>query len=439
MIGLFAVLAGSALVYGTLVLARAKVASLHLLAVWMFFIFLPAIVAFMNGNAELAARVSSSWYLYAAYTLGVVAISFAFSDQSLISRFRARLEEETFRPAYLTLFVGLLAADIILRIQYRFLVSGTLNTENLLEMPYFVSALWFMITALSTGLFCYACLYSARSRFALGVAIFYIAYALLTDGRRALFLCIFAFVLLRARSITIELNRRTVILGAAAILAFFLLTPIFMQARINIQSLQFLYGVDPVSAFMEGTGQALSSVGNGSSGFFGATADNLSERGNAGIFFVEVVDGVRFFQWGALTWESIQWVIPSAIAEKPPLPVEQVLQLLIGAPLFDDAVSAPAVLYADFGAFGVFFAGVLAGLYLYGIAWFIARRGLDGPIPIFLLGTFFTLSFRIEQEPTAFLVILRDMLILSVLALPFSFFRNISLGAKPPQAGIKPN
>jgi hypothetical protein len=94
---------------------------------------------------------------------------------------------------------------------------------------------------------------------------------------------------------------------------------------------------------------------------------------------------------------------------KPALQVEAMIQLLASMRLIDDANSVPLVLYVDFGALGMFIAGAATALVLYLLAKLIGRGNQFGIFEVMALGTLLSLSFSIENEPSGFIVELRNL------------------------------
>jgi hypothetical protein len=214
-----------------------------------------------------------------------------------------------------------------------------------------------------------------------------------------------------------------VIVTAVAAFVFVMIGPVFLELRFQSQILRDSYGLSAIQSFTEALRITFANLLSGQSGFFDTVSKNVAERGSAGLFFLNVVDGMPQQQHGHVLMQSFEWILPSAIAAKPLYQAEQVIQLLIGVPLTDDANSLPSTLYADFGALGVLLAGAFNALFLYAVIRFISRHSFNGLVPIYLLGVFFYISFRVEDEPVGYLQVLRDVAILAVLSSPAALIR----------------
>ncbi len=175
----------------------------------------------------------------------------------------------------------------------------------------------------------------------------------------------------------------------------------------------------------------------GESGF-AVVADNVAQRGNAGVFFLTVAERHIPPQLGAMTWASFLWAVPSIFIVKPELQVEGMIQLLANMRLLDDADSMPLILYVDFGAIGLFVAGVYAAALLYGLAKLFRGGRQFGIFEIVALGTFFSLSFGIENELSGQFAELRNLALFAPVALLSRFLASGRRKKARPSARPRP-
>jgi len=436
MIGVALIFAALSVAAGTLAFRFAKVLSLHLIAYWIFFALLPTLTLLItDDNTQLQAKILSYFYLHFIYLGGIAVVALCFRDRKILADIQKTLRDVEISHAKLLLFVVLFVLDFGIRVTYNFLGSGMYDADTAANIPYFINAIFFVSSTLLVGLFCYACLFIRQNRIALVVALAYMGYSLIIDGRRSLILAILAFALLLTRSVNINFSRRFVIVTAVAAFVFVMVGPVFLELRFQSQILRDSYGLSAIQSFTEALRITFANLLSGQSGFFDTVSKNVAERGSAGLFFLNVVDGLPQQQHGHVLMQSFEWILPSAIAAKPLYQAEQVIQLLIGVPLTDDANSLPTTLYADFGAPGVFLAGAFNALFLYSVIRFISRHSFNGLVPIYLLGVFFYISFRVEDEPVGYLQVMRDVAILAVLSTPAALIRWSREKRKPPPEG----
>lgn len=408
------------LMFAAAAMRTSRVVSLHLLAVWVYFSALPALTTMIVvSDTGLREAMVDYAYLPILYLVGVVLASALMRDGVTSTRLLGRLAElRRDRTGHMTLqymFAGVFVIDFALRLFYDILGSGTASDQIVLELPYQVTTILFISSELLFGLFCYACLTIRLSRLAKVLVAFFIGYMLISEGRRSFLLSVIALVVLAAGDFRFRLNARVIgFLGVASFL-FLALSPIFLQFRTNLQTIQLTYGVSSVNAFPEAVRTTMASIGQGTTGILQDTSANVAERGNAGVFFFRVAQSIPHYQQGAMTATSIQWLIPSVFIQKPEAQTETLIQYASGLPLIDDANSIPTIFFADFGPFGVALAGFMTAMLLYAVARVLARPGPLGLLGVYLLGVLLARSFRIEGEFTEFLAFFRNVVLILIL------------------------
>jgi hypothetical protein len=160
------------------------------------------------------------------------------------------------------------------------------------------------------------------------------------------------------------------------------------------------------------------------------TKENIASRGNAMEFTKSVVSAQGngyLFLFGAGLLNSLSWAIPSVILPKPELMTEQFVQSSFGLPLVDDAISVPALAYADLGLLGSAFAGICVAIFVRLFSQFSLRQSID----LLALSMSYGLArviWNIESDPLSYVVLLRDSVLLVLMIKAFVFFRRLKVG-----------
>jgi hypothetical protein len=422
--------------FAALAFRYARTLCLHILVFWVFFVAAPLATAWLYTGEitsraligqdlysfALADALSAHVHLYVLYGLGVLFVAILFRDRQIADGVVRTLAAQRFNIMWSIAFAAVLLAEFLLKLSYGVLLSGSGTAERIADMPYIVSSLLAVLGSVIFGLYCYLCVLSARAKPLLVLCLAYLPYVLATDGRRAMTMALVTFFLLRGLSLGFRPNWRLARIAGATLALFILVGPIFMEARAISETLQEA-GVPPIAALAEGVSQAIDLFMRGESGF-AAVADNVAERGNAGVFFLTVAERHIPPQLGAMTWASFLWAVPSIFIVKPELQVEGMIQLLANMRLLDDADSMPLILYADFGAFGLLVAGAYTAALLFGLAKLLCGGRQFGIFEIVALGTFFSLSFGIENELSGQFVVLRNLALFAPVALLSRFLAS---------------
>lgn len=402
-----------------------RVASLHLLAIWVYFSALPALSSLISNDRDLGHAMVNHGYLPILYVLGVLMASSLMQDSttsaSLLERLQQVRNDLRGHMALQILFIAVFVTDFTLRLFYDILGSGTKSDSVTLDLPYHVTTILFITSKLVFGLFCYTCLTIRLSKLAKLLVLAFMLYMLVSEGRRSFLLTAIVLVSLGQGSFRFHLTPR--IVGSMAILAalFVAITPIFLEFRNNLQNIQLIHGETAVKAFPEAIGDTFSSLQQTASGSLSSTSENISRRGNAGVFFFRVAQSIPFYQGGTMMMISLQWLIPSVFIAKPEAYPETLIQYASGLPVIDDAISIPTTFLADFGPIGVLTAGFGTTLFLYAVAKSLARPRRFGLLEVYLLGSLFAQSIEIETDLSEFLAFFRDLIIVIILGWVWRF------------------
>ncbi len=438
--------------FAVLAFRYARTVCLHVLVVWVYFAALPLATAWLytgKVNARvligqdlyseaMADAFTAHAYLFALYGLGVLAAAYLFRDSRVLADVERTLAAQRFRVIWLLLFLAVLGTEVLLKLTYGILISGSGTVVKMTQLPYSVSAALSLLSTLIFGLFCYLAVLSARVRMLLIPCLTYVPYVLISDGRRAMLMTLVTLFVLREFSLGVRLSRRLVWIASGALAVFILVGPVFVQAR-GISHFLESRGYSPVAALLGGTYRAIDSLVTGETGF-NEVATNIAERGSAGSFFLSVASRNVPLQLGELTRVSVLWAIPSIFADKPVLQAEGMIQRLAHMRVLDDANSIPLVLYVDFGGLGMLLAGAYTALLLYVLAKLLGRGGQFGIFQIAVLGTFFWVAFSIETELVGHFVSVRNLVLLA----PLTFLPSLLASAarrgrlRPGQSGVPP-
>lgn len=402
-----------------------KVASLHLLAIWVYFSALPALSSLISNDRDLGQAMVDHGYLPILYLLGVLMASSLRQDSTTSASLLERLQQVRNDPrghmALQLLFIAVFATDFMFRLFYDILGSGTRSDSVALNLPYHVTTVLFITSKLLFGLFCYTCLTVRLSNIAKLLVATFMLYMLISDGRRSFLLTAIVLVSLGQGNFRFHLTPRIVgIMGILSVL-FVAITPIFLEFRNNLQDIQLIHGETAMKAFPEAIGNTFSSLQQTASGSLSRVSENIAGRGNAGVFFFRVAQSIPFYQGGAMVMTSFEWLIPSVFIMKPEAYPETLIQYASGLPVIDDAISIPTIFLADFGPIGVLMAGFVTTLFLYAVAKSLARPRRFGLLEVYLLGTLFAQSIEIETELSDFLAFFRDVVIIIILGWAWRF------------------
>lgn len=431
------------LLFAAAAMRTSTVVSLHLLAVWIYFSALPALTTIIVFNdTGLREAMVNYAYLPILYLIGVLFASALMRDDKTSNRLLEHLkklrDDANGHMALQYLFIAVFLVDFIIRLVYNILGSGTASDQLVLGLPYLVTTTLFISSELLFGLFCYSCLTFKLSKLAKVLVISFIVYMLISEGRRAFLLSVIALIVLTAGDFRFRLNARSIgFLGGASLL-FVALSPIFLQFRTNLQTIQLTYGVSSINAFPEAMRTTMTSLGQGTTGILQDTSANVAERGNAGVFFFRVAQSIPNYQNGALFATSVQWLVPSTFIQKPEAQTETLIQHASGLPVIDDANSIPTIFLADFGPLGVLISGFMTAMLIYGVARVLARPGSLSLLGIYLLGVLLARSFRIEGEFTEFLVFFRNVVLVVFIDLVWRFVVRDRPGGKERSSSMHP-
>jgi hypothetical protein len=405
------------LIFIGVVRLSSRLLSLHLLAIWIFFSALPTLSSQIANDVDLSEALVWHAYLPILYLVGVMIASVVMADSEISESLGAKLQKiRSDRRGHfnlMLLFIVVFSIDFLLRLSYDILGSGTQIEDVVAGLPYLVTSTLFITSDLLFGLFCYACLTIRLSSLAKFLAALFMIFILVSEGRRSFILALFALPFLANADFRLRFNWREISLVTIAPILFVVITPIFLEFRSNLQELQLAGGDSAISSFPSAISKTINSGYAAIPDASGSVSENFEKRGNAGVFFYRVAEAIPSYQGGTLLENSFRWIVPSFISTKPEAYTETLIQVVSRLPVVDDAISIPTIFLADFGPIGVLIAGFLTAAFLYTISRYLAREGSFGLVQVFLLGSFFSYSFRVEAE----------------LAEAFEFFRNLLIVA----------
>lgn len=412
-------------------LVRKSLSSLLIGSVSLFVVGLPWVRLMFSGG-ELVSQNSGMTYAYAMFAffiLGALAVAMKLKGYGSFSGNSIEwIRFENNGDLLIKYSVAVLSVAWGLRIYratvYGILFSGSGNEDAIAGVDYLFVVVYSLVTMLSMG--AYFCLCALRSRLGYGLLAFLvleIIWALMSSGRRdfIFYSGVFLFFYLIVDK---KMSYKSIIFVALFLYIFVgIVTPLFIQARINI--LNYMTSRGAVESVYYGLGDAVYDVYSSGGSAKQVVSDNLAERGDA----AEFAGKIYVFQgdsdkhsYGDALFNSFSWAVPSFIVAKPVLMVEQYIQDFYGMPIMDDAVSWVSVGYADFSYFGCFLYGALLIALLYVI---VGAGFYSGDMFTYITASIQAcyVAYSVEADPLLAFSSIRDIFIVFIVVYMFKCFR----------------
>lgn len=394
--------------------ARRRVASVHLLALALFFPLMPILRALLGGtprpgsDAELLVLYSSV-LLY-----GVVFFVCTLDSKALgFDRYRGWLldlsNSKIFRIAVTVLFFAWCIRIFQWNV-YGVAISGSGTAELISDIPYWLTVASSISDILSYGAFLTIAVsaVATRSKLAAVFLILELAWALLEGGRRELALYV-VVLLVVAHQIAAFNYKRIAFLSVVGVVFLWVVSPAFITFR-ESNSENLSRGFPPIDASIAAAKSTLtnciSDIDCGRS-----VAQNVVERPNVLEFLREVVSARHEgypLTYGEASVVAVIWATPSLFIEKPEFMSEQFIQSSFGMAITDGSSSVLALAYADFGILGVVaFAAALAAYFsvLMRVAKTVSSKFFGACISFSVI----SMMWNLEIDPTAYIVTARDI------------------------------
>lgn len=401
---------------------RRSFISAHLAALALFAVALPPLVR-LFGAQPLSASDETLYYVYAAIALYagfMVAASMAGRDDGL-ARVATWIRNVTFSPSDLSIAIATYLVLWMSRgykaLVYGIAVSGSGTEEAVRELPYWLSTFHSLAELLGGGVLIVLVTAATKgaSRWLWSLVAIELVWAFVSGGRREVLFVLFtvAWILWQARAMTMPAVVSVVAIGMSLV---YVASPLFLETR-NANATLLRQGLPASAALVYAISDAYQRCGIGV-GCAELLEDNIASRGNAIEFMKEVVGSERSgypFMYGSAVLDSLRWGVPSIVAAKPPLMTEQAIQAAFGLPLGDVAISMPVLAYADMGLVGCVIAGLLMGVYIRCFSWLLFHQQYK-MLTITLAYGLVRALWNIEGDPLAYVVLLRDGLLLIAIA-----------------------
>lgn len=414
--------------------ARRSFVSVHLLPLGLLCTALPLVRIVFGGSPWRASdeTIAFAYGSIALYALCIWLGAKALRDKSL-ARFAAWIASVDRNELPTAQAVWVISALWLTRLyqaaEYGVLVSGSATEEAIRSMPYWLTSFNSILVLVGMGSTVVLALAASRGSTKLWILVLLeLTWTFVSEGRRQfLFL---ALLLLWIARRAMALRARTLIIGAAlSVVLLYVLTPVFLYGREYNQTL-LAAGLSPVAAFLSAFSQSWNECG-----VTLACSDragvNVVERGNAMEFLKLIVGAERQgsdYLLGLGFLYSLVWAIPGFLIRKPDLMTEQYLQVHFALPLQDDAISIPALAYADFGILGCAFAGITLSIYVYYVAAYARHRHQLLVFASIAMGVLTTL-WNIEGDPISYVIVIRDsFIVLAVATITASLYRIVRRG-----------
>lgn len=393
---------------------RRKVVGIHLASLAVFFTGVPLLRALFgqtptSSSSEIFLLTYLSAFLYGtSFTLITL-----LTGSPGLNKVKKILYSLNFNNKTIAITLAILITAWALRIfiaaKYGILFSGSGSEDAILSLPYWISIASPLVQLLVGGVVIIAAVATTRDykKFAWAILFTEVSWAYVSSGRRSVIflMLIIASILFLLRTIRFK---GAIISAAAIFIIVTVSTPLFLTVR-NINSDYLAAGFPATDAFKKAAFDGVKRCGIGLN-CRELISENAIERGNALEFKKSIVaalsDG-RSFLLGHGLINTIQWSIPSVLIDKPRLMTEQLIQEKLGLPFGDDAISIPAVAYADFGLAGVTIAGMAVAL----VSHILLAFALQQKSTILTLSITFgilKILFDIESDPLGFIALIRN-------------------------------
>ena len=412
---------------------RRSFATVFILALAIFCVGLPLFrVAF--GSAPWPATNETILFAYGGVALCAVSLfmtSIVYGDRGL-----ARLSEwlvmahPTINEIKLSMLI--IVVNWVLRIYILATTGIALSGSDGLatgSVSYLISSTMSMTSFLGGGAIFTLTIAVSRQRnyWIWLVIILELAWTYTRLGRREVIFLAFAIIYIAWRAGALSLLKAIPSIAIAGI-GIYMISPLFLITRgLNGYYVQ-VAGVDSITAMGYAFSDAFSACGIGFQ-CSELVSENISERGNALEFIKYLVESERKgypFLYGLALLNSMHRAIPSVILAKPEMEVEQLIQSNFGMPLIDDAISMPAIAYADGGLIGCMIAGIFVAIFIRYFLWFAFKQRNE----LLALSMLFGLSrilWNIEIDLVYYVVLVRDSVIFLLIIYILKFIKNLRL------------
>ncbi len=416
---------------------RKSIASVFILSISIFVVGLPIVrEAFQSSkHTRTDYDIIFTCLSIISFSLGVLIVALryktlgAFSKKHILMCIKDGINHRILRLSY-TVIILIWCARAYRAYSYGILFSGSGNENTIANQDYIFVIAISLLELLSLGAYLYLNIFLKELKWLTAVTIFSeIIWALISGGRRnfIFFACVFIY---SQYIVNKKQKIRIIISGVlSVILLFNIITPLFLNARVDI--LNRIEYEGSFEATANGISESVSDLWSGRTAALDVVSENFTERGDAGMFVGSIATSIASgnkHTTGEALLTSFIWSVPSALIPKPDLMVEQFIQKSLGIPLVDDSISWVAVGYADFGFAGCFIYGILYAIFIIYILFLSARMKNQF---IFFVGSAEAcfLAYSVESDPVVIFTAIRDMLILSTLLycykiISVAFFRK---------------
>ena len=415
-------------------LCRRSFASVHLVSLGLFCTALPLLWV-LFGVSPWPASDEALLFTYggvALYAGSMFLGSLALGGRGLVrvtGWLRNMQPKGRSTRVSILIFLVLWTIRIYKGAAYGIVYSGSGTGTAVEALPYWLSTLESVVSLLGGGALVMLSISAVRGggRWLWIFVVLELVWVFVSGGRRdVVFLSVvIAWVAWQAR--VVRLPTMVAMLAIVGMLLY-VATPLFLIVRDYNADYQH-QGVPTFAALKYAISDGYTHCGIGLR-CSDMTKENIASRGNAMEFTKSVVSAQGngyLFLFGAGLLNSLSWAIPSVILPKPELMTEQFVQSSFGLPLVDDAISVPALAYADLGLLGSTFAGICVAIFVRLFAQFSLRQSID----LLALSMSYGLArviWNIESDPLSYVVLLRDSVLLVLMIKAFVFFRRLKVG-----------
>jgi len=413
---------------------RRSLVSVHLVSLGLFCASLPLLRALVGASHW---SVSDEALLFAYGSIAVYAGSVFLGSLALGGRSLVQVSDRlgnsrpTRRSIGVATFVLLVlwTTRIYKGAAYEIIFSGSGTEAAVLTLPYWLSSLESVVSLLGGGALIMLVVAAVRGGggWPWTLVVLELIWGFASGGRRDVVFLLIVVAWIAWQAQVARLSTVVAMLATAGILLY-VVTPLFLVVRDYNSDNQYRREM-PFDAliFAVSDGYAQCGIGLRCSDL---TTENIATRSNAMEFTKTVVNAQRSgypFLYGAGFLHSLSWSLPSVILAKPELMTEQFVQASFGLPLTDDAISVPALAYADLGLLGCIFAGICVAIFIRFFSQLSFRQSSDLLALSMIYGLVRTI-WNIEGDPVNYTVLLRDSVLLILMGKALSVFRRLRVG-----------
>jgi len=401
---------------------RRSILIVSVLAISIFVVALPWIRWVLAGYLPDISKGGyfeqySGLYLFSigVFLVGVISPKLGYLRPRIIRQIKENKVASIYWKTSLLILVIVWIVRIFRASQYGILFSGTGDEQNIAHQSYIFVIFFSLMQVLGLGSIIYVGMsFNSHRYISIFLWICELTWALISEGRREFIFMVGLILFIRFVGSSRKRFRSIIIFLTLGYGFVEILTPLFLLSRDYV--VMYSFSFDAFTSVVNGVGDAIKEFAKNRDTLSGVVTQNLADRGDAGQFMAAIAHAINYgfdFLYGKALISAFAWSVPSIVVAKPEYPVEQLIQVALGMPLRDDAVSWAAVGYADFGLYGCFFYGLIFAI-LINFCFIVSRFANNILISIAGAGQACRLSYNFEADPLMSFAAIRTLIIIVV-------------------------